>query len=48
MEGALDKDMNRVIKMNKKTQEIKENTSKKKRTIRKVYIDKKHKQDSGQ
>ena len=48
VEGALDKDINRVIKMDKKTQEIKENTRKKKRTIRKVYIDKEHKQDSGQ
>ena len=38
MEGALDKDSNRIIKMDKKTQEINENTREKKRAIRKGYI----------
>ena len=39
MEGALDKDINRIIKMDKKTQEVNKNIRKKKRAIRKGYID---------
>ena len=39
MEGALDKDINRIIKMDKKTPEVNKNIRKKKRAIRKGYID---------
>ena len=39
MEGALDKDINRIIKMDKKTQEVTKNIRKTKRAIRKGYID---------
>ena len=39
VEGALDKDINRIIKMDKKTQEVNKNIRKKKRAIRKGYID---------
>ena len=39
MKGTLDKDINRIIKMNKKTQEVNKNIRKKKSAIRKGYID---------
>ena len=48
MEGALDKDTNRIIKMDKKTQEINKNIRKKKRAIRKEYIDREHEQEGGE
>ena len=48
MKGALDKDTNRIIKMDKKTQEINNNIRKKKRAIRKGYIDREHEQEGGE
>ena len=48
MEGALDKDTNRIIKMDKKTQEINKNIRKKKRAIRKGYIEREHEQEGGE
>ena len=48
MERALDKDINRIIKMEKKTQEINNNIRKKKRAVRKGYIDREDEQDGGE
>ena len=48
MKGALDKNSNRIIKMDKETQEINKNIRKKKRAIRKGYIDREHEQESGE
>lgn len=39
MEEVLDKDTKRIIKMDKKTQELNKNIRKKKKAIRKKYID---------
>ena len=48
IERALDKDINRIIKMEKKTQEINNNIRKKKRAVRKGYIDREDEQDGGE
>ena len=48
MERARNKDTSRIIKMDKKAQEINKNISKKKSTIRKVYIDREHEQEGGE
>ena len=48
VEGALDKDIKRIIKMDKKTQEINKNIRKKKRAVRKEYIDREHEQEGGE
>ena len=48
MDGSLDKGTNRIIKMDKKTQEINKNIRKKKRAIRKGYIDREHEQEGGE
>ena len=48
MKGALDKNSNRIIKMDKETQEINKNIRKKERAIRKGYIDREHEQESGE
>ena len=48
VKGALDKNSNRTIKMDKETQEITKNIRKKKRAIRKGYIDREHEQESGE
>ena len=48
MEGAPGKDTNRIIKMDKKTQKINKNIWKKKRAIRKGYIDREHEQEGGE
>ena len=48
MEGALDKDTNIIIKMDKKTPEINKNIRKKKRAIRNGYIDREHEQEGGE
>ena len=45
MEGARNKDTSRIIKMDKKAQEVNKNISKKERPIRKVYIDREHEQE---
>ena len=45
MEGALDKDTDRIIKMDKKTKTINKNIRKRKRAIRKGYIDREHEQE---
>ena len=47
MEEALDKDINRIIKIDKKTLEINKKIRKKKRAIRKGYIDSEHEQEGG-
>ena len=44
-EGAVGKDLHRITKMNKKTQEVRKNFMKKKGTVRKGYIDKEHEQN---
>ena len=46
MEWALD--INRIIKMDKKTQEINKNIRKKKRAMRKGYIVREHEQEGGE
>ena len=48
MECASDKDTNRIIKMDKKTQEINNNIRKKKGAIRKGYIDRENEQEGGE
>ena len=48
MEGAQDKDTNIIIRMDKKTQEIDKNISKKKRAIRKGYIEREQEQEGGE
>ena len=48
MEGARNKDTSRIIKMDKKAQEVNKNISKKERPIRKVYIDREHEQEVGE
>ena len=42
---AVGKDLHRITKMNKKTQEVRKNFMKKKGTVRKGYIDKEHEQN---
>ena len=48
MEGTLDKDVNKNVKMDKKTQEINRNIRKKKRVIRKGYVDWQDKEEGGE
>ena len=48
MEGTLDKDVSKNVNMDKKTQEINKNIRKKKRAIRKEYIDWQDEEEGGE